>query len=187
MEVEPLAGGKQFQGMWLVVDDQEPFLLSYEPLPEYFEFVDRQVIVDGEEYSPPPQEQHLMVPHLRVHSMELAQGETPIDPPPTRLPAPPVVDEAPQVKERSGRWTQATGTLESVQQLSPGTGNSAELRLADDAILKINAVVRDESEALAGETVTVLGRVRVTEDGEMVMPDALSLCPGHVERCGIDD
>lgn len=187
LEIDPIAGGKRFQGTWLVTDGADRFLLSYRPIEEYFAYVDRQVVVEGEEYDPDPRTQHIMADHLRVESMELADGETPIEPVPDRLPAPPLLEDSQRFAERDGLWTQVTGILEQPEPVGVGSAYSGRLRLEDDATLSVGGFGEEEARRHEGQRVTVIGRLNVSEDGTAAIGDIRAICAGRTDRCGMSE
>lgn len=187
LEIDPVAGGKRFQGVWLVTDEGDRFLITYRPREKYFPYVDRRVIIDGEEFEPDPRTQHIMADHLRVHSIDVTGGDTPIEPAPDRLPAPPLVDDAGGLLERDGLWTLATGVLDSLEAPGKSTVYGGTLRLADESTLAIGSIDGEQALQYEGDEVTVLGRLHVGEDGKPQINRVLAICPGRAERCGIED
>jgi hypothetical protein len=75
-EVDPIAGGKRFQGAWLVLDDGTRYVIAYRPVPGHFPFLSKRVVIQGRPYMPGRDTQHIQAPHLEVQSIELAPGET---------------------------------------------------------------------------------------------------------------
>ena len=80
LDIDRASGGKRLQGTWLQREGRETMAISYRPQPEYFQYVEKRVKIIGERYRPDPMAQQISTPHLIVHSIELAEGETPWDP-----------------------------------------------------------------------------------------------------------
>jgi hypothetical protein len=162
-EVDPIPGGKRFQGAWLVLDDGTRFVIGYRPIAAHSEFIDKRVVVKGRPYMPGPDTQHIMATHLEIHSIELAPGETPYANPPTEVPAPPLVRTAGELAARCGHWVRVQGTLESVRKDPDGYLNIALLRLQDGSPLQAQNVRLAEWSRYEGKQVTVLSRVEEIE------------------------
>jgi hypothetical protein len=76
-EVDPIPGGKRFQGAWLVLDDGTRYVIAYRPVAEHLQYLEKRVHVEGRTYTPGADTQHIQATHLEVQRIELAPGETP--------------------------------------------------------------------------------------------------------------
>lgn len=183
-DIDRLAGGKDFQGSWLELEDGRRYVLSYRPMPAHVDKVERRVVVRGFTYA--PEGQRIRSEHLQVISMRLADGETPYVSPPTSLPAPPHVLTRAELRARVGRWVQAVGTLKDAKRPDADGWQEVELRLDDGA-----AVSTIERESLVeriyrpnfGARVTLIGELS-QRDGAFVLVGTTGLCVGEVEGCG---
>jgi len=72
VEIDAAPGYKAFQGVWLVRDDGERWVVAYRPEPWLREFEKQRVRVTGERYT--PEGQAIMVPHFRVHTLKRVEG-----------------------------------------------------------------------------------------------------------------
>ncbi len=184
--IEPVSGGKRLQAGSLVFDDGEEWIVSYRPLRRHLKFSDKRVKVHGRAYHSPPHVQSVMATHFEIETIELAPGETPYDPEPTELPAPPQVRAAADLKDRSDRWVHCVGTLASVD---PPTDDSpywqnGKLTFEDGGEVPLIGIPKSEArEAPVGEVVTVLGKVLGGREGRAIELAARRICPGVVERC----
>ncbi|GIW72287.1 MAG: hypothetical protein KatS3mg102_1829 [Planctomycetota bacterium] len=188
LEIDPVPGGKHFQGTWLVLDGGERLVIDYRPVPEYFRYLERRVVVRGRTWWPPPEVQHIGARHLEVHEIAPAPGEQPLEPPPAELPAPPHVTDAAGARARLGRWAQVVGTLELLpaERDNPWWRRAA-LTLADGTRIEVESAPAPEAERLAGGLVTAVGRLRADpQTGQPRMEHARALCPGHAARCGME-
>ena len=167
-EVDPIPGGKRFQGAWLALDDGTRYVIAYRPVPGHFEFLDKRVLVRGRPYMPGRDTQHILATHLEVHSIELAPGETPYLLPPAKPVDPPVARTATELVARDGRWVQVVGTLESVHNDPDGYLGIARLRLADGTEVQARNVRVAEWSRHCCKALTVTSRVARAEDGDLV-------------------
>jgi len=158
-EVDPIPGGKRFQGAWLVLDDGTRYVIAYRPVPEHFPFLEKHVRVRGRPYVPGADTQHVQATHLEVHSIALAPGEMPYASPPTEPLPPPVARTASELAARDGRWVQVVATLESLRRDADGYLGSAQLRLADATTVRARNVRIEEWSRHKGKLVTVTSRV----------------------------
>ena len=110
-EIDRVAGGKRFQGSWLLLPSGRELVLSYRPMPEHFDLVGKKVVATGKHYSNPPHVQSIGADHFQLHSLKAAPGETPISPKPTSLPAPPLVNNQAEFRGMLRRWVQLRATL----------------------------------------------------------------------------
>lgn len=186
-EVDPIPGGKQFQGAWLVLDDGTRYVIAYRPVPGHFEFLDKRVLASGRPYMPGRDTQHILATHLEVHSIELVPGETPYLLPPAEPVAPPVARTATELAARDGRWVRVVGTLESVRDDPDGYLGTARLRLADGTEVQARNVRLAEWSRYCCKTLTVTSRVARTEEGDFVPFELVgwhAICEGDAALCG---
>lgn len=167
-EVDPIPGGKRFQGAWLVLDDGTRYVIAYRPVSKHFKFLDKRVVIRGCLYTPGRDTQHILADHLEVHSIELAPGESPYLLPPTEPIAPPIARTAAELAARGDRWVQVVGTLESVRNDPDGFLGIAWLRLVDGTAICARNVRMEEWSRHLGEVMTVTSRVTRLDDGGVV-------------------
>jgi hypothetical protein len=192
-EVDPIPGGKRFQGTWLVLDDGTRYVLSYRPVPEYFPFVDKRVSVTGLPYTPGRDTQHILAAHLQVVSIELAPGEKPYARPPAILPAPPLLRTSDDIIARIGRWGQVVGWLTAITD-DPNTHfGIGHLKLEDETRITALYAAEELWSHYLHRKITVMSRIEAKEiddtsenDGsEVVLIGWYAICRGVVERCGM--
>ena len=179
LDIDRLAAGK-VQGVWLEKADGERLLVAYEPSPEYFRFVEKRVVVQGETYRPDPHTAHIGATHIRIQSIELAPGETAGD---ERLPPPRLVRSKAELAP--GRWIEVQGSLRSAEKHADDDWCDAILVLADGTELVAQMYVTEmESkwQPLIGQRVTALGKLVLTERYELIGP---AICAGEVRGCGM--
>ena len=167
-EVDPIPGGKRFQGAWLVLDDGTRYVIAYRPVPEHFRFLEKRVCVEGRPYMPGADTQHIQAIHLEVRNIALAPGETPYAVPPTEPIPPPVVRTASELAARDGRWARVVGRVEAVEDDPDGYLKLARLRLGDGIEVSVGNVLGAEWSRYVGKAVTVVSRVARTGDGGTV-------------------
>ena len=167
-EVDPIPGGKRFQGAWLVLDDDTRYVIAYRPGSKHFKFLDKRVLVRGRLYMPGRDTQHILATHLEVHSIELAPGESPYLLPPTEPVAPPVARTAAELAARNDRWVQVVGSLKSVRDDPDSFLGISWLRLADGTVVCARNVRMEKWSRHVGEAVTVTSRVTRLDDGGVV-------------------
>jgi hypothetical protein len=167
-EVDPIPGGKRFQGAWLVLDDGTRYVIAYRPVPEHFPFLEKRVRIEGRPYVPGADTQHIQATHLQVRTIELAPGETPYAVPPTEPIPPPVVGTASEAAVRDDRWARVVGRVEAVEDDPDGYLKLARLRIEDGVEVIVRNVLGTEWFEYVGKTVTVTSRVALIEDGEAV-------------------
>ena len=193
-EVDPIPGGKRFQGSWLVLDDGQRYLLSYRPLPKYFRYVDKRVSVTGRPYMPGRDTQHIMATHFQVDSIKLAPGEVPYTEIPAQLPAPPLLRTVREICGRAGRWGQVVGRLVALED-DPNTHfYNAHLVLEDGTLIIARHAAESLWRSYLGSTITVISRVEVKSSDTVSAVDRCealligwyALCSGVVNRCGMD-
>ncbi|MFN3199886.1 MAG: hypothetical protein ACE366_15930 [Bradymonadia bacterium] len=190
-EVTPLPGGKRFQPVLLHRESGlSPFIRSYRPVPEEFKFANRRVEVTGRPYTPSPMTQHVTGEHFEVESITLVPWQTPnesVD----GIPTPFTVMSAHQIGLRLGRWSRYEGTLKSVD-VSPEGEVTARMHMAEDnAEIIIGPVTRgpkrvEKWRPLIGQQVTLIGRARADEGGQLRVPGNVAMCKGKDLRCGLD-
>lgn len=183
--VSPVRGGKRLQAGSLLVDGEtEAWILSYRPQPDYFEFVDKRVVVTGRPYTNSPYVQSVGGTHFEVESIELAPGETPYDPKPSRLPGPPRVRNEAEIEARVGRWAHIVGRL--------GVKKADEGEIWVDGHLDVDGTKlrlpvngqQSRLRPLDGKQVTVLARIR--REGAKLFLYVGKACPGVVDECEVD-
>lgn len=108
LDMERVAGGKRSQVTTLTTST-DTYLIGYRPIPKYYAFVEKYVMVEFEEYF--PEGQALSGKHARVKSIALAPDETPHNPTPTALPAPPIITTKAQLLKRIDRWVQFDASI----------------------------------------------------------------------------
>ena len=180
LDIDRLEGGKGFQGTWLEKPDGTRLVVSYSPVPEYFQFIEKRVVVQGETYMPAPYEQHIGATHIRVRSIALAPGETAG---PGSLPLPRLVTTRSQLAP--GRWIEAQGTLRSATKHADDDWCDAVMVLGDGTEVGASMYITEmESKwtPLVGSGVTVMGKLDA--DGKkLIGPTAI--CAGAVRGCGM--
>ena len=186
-ELDPIPGGKRFQGAWLVLDDGTRHIIAYRPVPEHFAYLEKRVLVEGRPYVPGRDTQHVLATHLEVHSIRLAHGETPYLLPPDEPIAPPVVRTSAGLAARNGRWAKVIGTLESVCDSADGHLGLARLRLEDGTEVRARNVRPGEWSCLCGKTITVTSRVTRAVDSDGTSLELIgwyAVCESHEAPLG---
>ena len=183
--VSPVRGGKRLQAGSLLVDgESESWILSYRPQPDYFEFVDKRVVVTGRPYTNSPYVQSVGGTHFEVESMKLAPGETPYDPKPVKLPAPPRVRSEAEIEARAGRWAHVVGRL--------GVDRAEDGEIWVDGHLDIDGTKlrlpvtghQSKLRPLDGKQVTLLAHIQ--KEGTKLTLQVGKACPGVVDECEVD-
>jgi hypothetical protein len=191
-EVDPIPGGKRFQGSWLVLDDGTRYVLSYRPNPDYFLFVDKRVRVTGRPYTPGRDTQHMLAAHFQIISIELAPGEIQYADPPSQLPAPPILRTLDEIRMRVGRWGQVVGHLIALQDEEDTHFKIAHLELEDGIrIIARNAAERQWKPYL-GSIITIVSRIEMSSSGgastddenAVILTGWYAICPGETNYCG---
>jgi hypothetical protein len=157
-EVDPIPGGKRLQGSWLVLDDGRRYVVSYRPVPEYFAFLDKRVVVQGRPYWPGRDTQHVGATHLAIDSIELAPGQVPYESVPTEVPQPPIVRTGDALDRREGRWARVVVVVIAVDDDPDGYLCVAQLQMMDGALLWVRNTLRNKWCDCVAQTVTVTGR-----------------------------
>lgn len=175
LEIDRVAGGKDFQGTWLLRDDGGDYVLSYRPDASLFKFVGKRVFAIGQPYRPGRDEQHINAQHFKLLTMVLAPGEAAWDPEPTALPPAPRVTTAAGLAAMARRWVEAEGTLTSEWTLEDGGywGN-ARLRLDNGHVsVSVSKSAWDTEWApLVGTDVLVTARVTLTDEDKLILGGA---------------
>lgn len=165
-EVDPIPGGKRFQGAWLVLDDGTRYVIAYRPIPEHFQYLEKRVRIEGRPYVPGADTQHIQATHLAVQAIELAPGETPYELPPTEPIPPPIVETGGEAAARDGRWARVVGHVVSVEDDPDGYLKRGRLRLSDGTEILAPNVLGAEWLPYVGKPVVVTSRVAQVRDGE---------------------
>ncbi len=205
--VEPVAGGKRFQGSWLTRPDGSRLIASYRPQPEYFAYQGKRVVVTGRPVHHGPNVQQIAASHFDVKSMELAKSETPYATKPTAILAPPLVDgRAALEKQLSAPTAPANlGEMKPSKSLEPATGwvrlagrlrkiepdehdymGTVTVVFGDGTLVVGNDVVIAPFKPLLGKLITVTTRDVVHSDAGWRFGGQHKLCPGAAARC-VDD
>lgn len=168
-DIDRVPGGKRLQASRLTTDSGAHYLLSYRPMPEHFDKVERRVIVRAVRYY--PSGQHVYADHLKVVSMTLAASEAAIDPPPTRLPSPPEIRRRADLRPRVGLWARVHGDLVARKR-----DRRIRLRLADGTIVPATTPPLDslfDRPENVGLPFTLLGKLVRTERGLLLTGTAI--------------
>lgn len=184
LDVERIAGGKRLQATTLECDDGETYILSYRPMLDHLDKIERRVIVRGETYA--PEGQAVGGRHLRARSIHLAEGEAPAPVVEGALPVPPIARSGAEARARVGRWVQIVGVLVGVK---PGddTWQVVILRLGDGVEVEITetrGIVDRVYRPHFGAQVTALGNLFAGEEGRLGL-GRVALCAGEVDGCGM--
>lgn len=105
-----VASGKHLQATTITTQSGTVYLLSYRPMPDYYAFLEREVIAQGKHYA--PEGQAVSGEHFSATSITLAPGQQPITPAPTSLPAPPWANTKAALAARQDRWIRARVTIQ---------------------------------------------------------------------------
>jgi hypothetical protein len=181
--IEPIPAGKRFQGTWLDGDGDQKYVLSYRPVPEYFPFVDKRVVVVGRPYYQGSDVQQIMADHFEVESIELAPGEVARSPVPATLPAPPLARTVAELAGREGLWVQLVGVFAAYQS-DEGSEywGVATIEIEGGTTVPANVSASHVESLKKGAVVTLVGRV---EGPTWSLTDVRAMCAGQVEGCGI--
>ncbi len=127
-------------------------------------------------------------PRVQVEKIELAGGESPIEPAPKVVPAPPLLTSLSTLSGQEGRWVAVNATVDSVLVTTSPYG-AALLKLSDGGLVDVDGVLESEWKPLVGTSITVLARVvrDTTAAGRLSLHGAGPPCAGVVPRCGLDD
>ena len=110
LDMDRVAQGKRLQATTLTDDKGHVHILSYRPMPEYYHFLERRVVVTGTRHSPGGQS--VAGPHLQIKQIKLAEGVSAIIPGPRALPAPPFSENHAALQLRMGRWVRVRVTYQ---------------------------------------------------------------------------
>ncbi len=185
-DIDRLSQSKRFQGSWLVTEGGISYVLGYRPMPEYFAFVDRRVVLEGRPYSPGGQ--RIGAEHLEVSSMRLADGEAELaGEPPSSLPVPPRVETGEELGARGGRWVEVFATLIGEREgAADGDWRTLEFRMDDGTIVvtvEASWVVDKTFRGHFGQRMTLLGKV-YERDGDLGL-GPVEACTGELVGCGM--
>ncbi len=141
----------------------------------------------GRPYRNPSHIQSVVATHLELHSIELAPGEPAYEPPPSELPAPPLVRTLSELEARRGRglWVHCAGVLASLRTAGEDEAPwlAGTFRLEDGAELPLRNIPRRQPFAeLEGRSSTILARI-IGGSGSAIELAPARICPGVVERC----
>jgi hypothetical protein len=185
-EVEPIARGKGGNRVWLVLSDGTRISRAYDVVKSELAYASRRVLATGKITSGPPDThvQAMSGPHLVLDKLDLAPAEAPLGPTPTDIPAPAVASAAPSLAVQIDRWVQIVGTLSSI------SGDTANVKLADGTVVRVEKLPPITATPPIGKTVTAIGRLDVDKAAStfalsLVLRPPNQLCPGAVARCGM--
>jgi hypothetical protein len=183
--VSPVRGGKRLQAGYLLVDGKdETWVVSYRPDPKLFEYIDKRVVVRGRPYTNSPYVQSVGGTHFELQSIELAPGETPYDPKPKTLPAPPRATDEAELRARVGRWVHVVGTLQLPPTDEGEMWPTGTLELDGQELAVQARGLEERVRPFEGKQVTVLAHV--TEDDGKLELDIGKVCAGVVAECEVD-
>jgi hypothetical protein len=172
--------GKSLQGTWLKTADAK-YVLSYRPIHRFRQFHRRRVRLTGEPYD--PRGQHLMTQHLRVHEVELVDGQEPLDVPEGKLPTPERIKSAADLEAYRGETrpfrpiVTARGELTGLERDdSPFSVGTLTLEDGTEIRTEVRASQR-------GGDVTIGGHLS-TRDHELLLR-GFAVCEGDEPRCGV--
>ena len=187
-EIDPIPGGKRFQGSWLVLDDGTRYVLSYRPTPEYFRFVDKRVQVTGRSYTPGRDTQHIHAKHFQLQNIELAPGETPRTDNLDQVPAPPLLYTMDEIRKRVGTWGQVVGELTALEDDVNTHFETAYLKLKDATKIAARYAAAHLWRPYMHKLITVMSRIETVEESghrKVILSGWYALCSGVVNRCGM--
>ena len=186
--IDPVAGSKRLQPETLVLETGERWIVAYRPIRSHFRFADKRVVVRGRPYWNPGHVQSVTATHFEVESIELALGETPHDPPPAELPAPPQVRARSELEARLGHglWVHCVGVVSSLRPSEEDDTLWLEgtFVLADGAEVPLRRISKSRQAfvELVGATSTILARIVGAEASQLQLSPA-TICAGVVDRC----
>ncbi|MGZ3422953.1 MAG: hypothetical protein ACXVEF_38965 [Polyangiales bacterium] len=193
-QVEPVAPHHKKGGRMttIVLSDGTLVSRAYGWVKAETAFVNKRVRVTGvvTKGAPDPMLQSVGGPHVQPEKIELAEGESPAIPAPTKLPTPPMVSSMPGFAPHVDRWVAVTATVDSVLSTA-GSWGAVILKLSDGGLVDADAIQTSEWKPLVGKTITTIGRVHF-EGSDAAMGMRVSLfgagppCPGVEPRCGMD-
>lgn len=185
--VDPAPGSRMLQAAWLLLPDGTAWIVSYEPDPSRYAYVDKRVVVNGRPFEPSRLVQSVGATHLEVDEMALAPGETPYDPPPTSLPAPPMIATVGELAARVHRWAMVPGTLTAIQGAPGSALRDGTWKLPDGTELPVVDIPDSHDwDLLVGQPATLLAGILPDPRGSGALRlDASTLCAGEAPRCGM--
>ena len=191
-EVTPVPGGKGLQPACIVLADGTRLVRSYRPVGDELPFDGLPVRVVGKAYPDAhesPTVQQVMAPHVYVESLSLDPLVSPYSPGETEVRTPPTVQNAAALEPLRDHWVQLFGTLLSVQS-PPNDPDwaTAVLGLPDGAQIELPMVWAARYRPRIGQPVSVIALV-AREPRPTGLPQVHAsafLCPGRIERCGMD-
>jgi hypothetical protein len=191
-EVTPVPGGKRLQPACIVLADGTRLVRSYRPVGDELPFDGLPVVVVGRAYPDAhesPSVQQVMAPHVYVESLNLNPLVSPYSPGESQVRTPPTVQSAAELERLRDHWVQLFGTLLSVQA-PPNDPDwaTAVLALPDGSRVELPMVWAARYRPLVGQQVSLIALVD-REPRPTGLPQAhpsAVLCPGRVERCGMD-
>ena len=191
-DIDRLAGGKRFQGSIIYLDGGRTLVAGYRPIKEYFQFVDRRVVVQGYHWSPDPNAQQIMADHFTITSIKLAPGETPYTSKPKALPTPPMVRTKKELEARKDRWVQVVGTLHGGHKPKDEAWGVANLDLGDGTRVEASvywSTYEGQWKPLVGKEVTVTAKAATKQEEagkkRFLLPGRTAICEGVKDGCGM--
>jgi len=189
-EVEPIARGKGGNRVWIVLVDGTRISRAYDAVVSELAYANRKVLATGVITSGPP-DTHIQAaasesaPHLAVEKLALAFGESPLTEV-AEVPTPPVASTTTALAREIDRWVQIVATLTAI-----GADDTATLKLADSATVRVEHVHVATWSPHVGKLVTVTGRLAMEKGAagafalDLVVRGPTAICPGLVSRCGM--
>jgi hypothetical protein len=189
-DVEPTPGGKGLEAAYLLLDDGTELVRSYRPVAAELGLVEKRVVAVGTVYRNAGQAEHiqqLMAPHFYPDHIELAEGETKIEPTPAKRPPPPKIASVADLAGRSRRWVHVTATLERLTPNGGSDRSEGRLKLANGDTIVLPNVYHRGWQDLVGAEITVIGKVTATGErpGEAATIVDRAHCKGRVETCSM--
>jgi len=188
-DVEPVAGSKALQAVTILLADGDRLIRAYRPVKEELDLDGQRVVVVGRAYldaNQPAHVQQVMAPHVEVKSLSLHPMVSPYETGRTRVRTPPAVAKLADLGPLRDRWVQVFATLRGVTP-NPGGGSfgTAALALSGGAIIDLKDVVLSRWSPLVGQPISTIVRV-TAPPADVALVGARKVCPGKVERCGMD-
>ncbi len=183
-EVDPVVQGKKAQLASIVLSDGTRVVRSYSPIQADLPLIGRHVMATGvvTKGPPDPMAQAVMAPHVKVESLVLAPGETPITPAPSVVPTPPMASSSAALVPHADRWVVVVGDVDKVGPSASAPMSEATLRLSDGSLLLLPFVREKDFAPHLGKQVTVIG----LHDKSKGLIGVQQVCAGVVPRCGMD-
>ena len=187
LDIARVSSGKRLQTTSIKGEKGVEYVLSYRPMPEYYAFVERKVVAEGEHYE--PQGQAIYARHFSASSVKLADGEQPIQPVPKYLPAPDYVED--DMSSFVGRWIRARVSM--VDSFLPEGESWVELNLlcedSKDLIRTSYPQSRTSKyDGLKGKKFSIIGllRSRAKVDGEPIAQPEYAMQAYVLEQPGFE-